>query len=172
MMKKIVLGSMLLGTLVSSAFSGNMGYVWMPSRNLAYDVIDYADSTSEYIVKADLKKGLPDINSIIRIEANNRMYLDFSLIQNISKEFLALMQEGKCERMQGMFSVFMLNKDKYCSVDNFLERIKSEYPKDEPLYYPLPHPIKAKVLGYVELQAGVFVLVEQKEMLSNKTKDK
>ena len=171
-MKKIVLGSMLLGTLVTSAFSGNIGYVWMPSQSTAYDAINFADSTSEYIVKIDLKKGLPDINSIIRIEANNRMYLDLSLIQNISKEFLALMQEGKCERMLGTFSSFMLNRDKYCSVDNFLERIKSEYPKDEPLYFPLPHPIKAKVLGYVELQAGVFVLVEQKEMLFNNTKDK
>ena len=166
MMKKIVLGSMLLGTLVTSAFSGNIGYVWMPSQSTAYDAINFADSASEYIVKIDLKKGLPDINSIIRIEANNRMYLDLSLIQNISKEFLALMQEGKCERMLGTFSSFMLNKDKYCSVDNFLERIKSEYPKDELLYFPLPHPIKAKVLGYVEFKAGVFVLVEQKEMLS------
>lgn len=171
MIKKMMMGLVLLCTLVSSAFSGNMGYIWMPSRNLAYDVISYTDSTSEYILKADLKKGLPDVNSVIRIEAQNRMYFDFSLIQNISKEFISLVREGKCKRMQGMFSVFMLNQDKECSIDSVLEKMKSEYPKDELLYFSLSNPIKAKILGYAEFQAGVFVFVEQKESIRNEKKD-
>lgn len=174
MMKKILLCAIFLCIYLSSAFAGNMGYIWMPSRNLAYDVINYADPESQYILKTDLKKGLPDINSIIRIEAKNRMYFDFNLIQHITKEFTYMVKEGKCSDLHGSFSNFMLNREnKYqgCSIDSVLEEAKNIYRRDEPLYFILKYPIKAKVLGYVEFNAGVFVLVEQKELLRDEKKD-
>lgn len=174
-MKKMMMGLVLLCTLAISAFSGNMGYVWMPSRNLAYDVINYADPESQYILKADLKKGLPDINSIIRIEAKNRMYFDLNLIQHITKEFTYMVKEGKCSDLNGSFSNFMLNQENTyqgCSIDSVLDQTKSIYRKDESLYLILKYPIKAKVLGYVEFNAGVFVLVEQKELIRDEKKDK
>lgn len=175
MMKQIMMGAFLLCTLASSAFSGNMGYIWMPSRSAYYDAISYGDVNKDYILKEDLKKGLPDVDSIIRIEAKNRMYFDFNLIQHISQEFNTMVKDGKCSDLSGSFSNFMLNEsseNKECLVDSVIDQIKGEYRKNELLYSALEYPIKAKILGYVKFKAGLFVLVEQKELLREEKKDK
>ena len=174
MMKKMLVCLVFLFTFVSSAFSGNMGYIWMPSRSAYYDAISYGDVNKDYILKEDLKKGLPDINSIIRIEAKNKMYFDFNLIQHIAQEFNTMVKDGRCSDLSGSYSNFMLNESsiKECSVDSVIDQIKGEYRKNELLYSALEYPIKAKIIGYVEFQAGLFVLVTQKELLREEKKDK
>jgi hypothetical protein len=175
MMKQIMMGAFLLCTLASSAFAiGGAGYVWISTiGSLTYDDINYGNSRVAHVLTVDPKKGLPNINSIIVIEPRNRFFIDFNLIQNISNEFISLVKEGKCDKMKGTFSNFMLNETKECSVDSVIEQIIDQYPKDEVLYFDeLKYPIKAKVLGYVEFRAGVFVFVQVMEVIKEEKKDK
>lgn len=167
-MKKIVqvfLGLMLAGAF-SSVLAGTMGYVWVLSRSHYYDDFSYANYELNYVLRADHKKGLPDVNSIIRIEPKNKLFIGFDFIQNITNDFMSLVKNGKCEDLRGAFSYFMLNGDNECSLDSVVKKVQIEYPHKN--IFEIKNPIKAKVLGYVEFQAGVFVLIEQLEVIKEK----
>lgn len=165
---KVMFGLVLLCFISSGAFANNYGYFWISTGgSLDYDDINYADSEIEYLLKAEFRKGVPNVNSIIRVEPKNRMYMDFSLIQDISKEFTSLMKQEKCgDGKKGMFTGFMTNYgSKECTVDIVIQNIKNNYMENESLYFDLKYPIKARVLGYVSFGYGMFVLVEQVEVL-------
>jgi len=166
--ERLFLVLMLVGTF-SSAQARNVGYVWILSRSHYYDDFSYANNELKYILRADHNKGLPDVNSIIRIEPKNKLFIGFDFIQNITNEFMSLVKSGKCEDLSGAFSYFMLNGDNECSLDSVAKSVQIEYPHKN--IFEIQHPIKAKVLGYVEFDAGVFVLIEQIERIEEK-KDK
>jgi|GEM_PF-5303604 len=174
MMKKMMMGLVLLSTLVSSAFAiGGTGYVWISTGGqLYYDEVSYTNNETAYVLKADKEKGLPNINSIIRIESKNRIYHNFTFIQDMSKEFIALMINKQCESMRGSFGSFMLNQNKECSVDNVIEQIKKEWFNRDESYSTFELPVKAKVLGYVKFRVGVFVFVQVMEVIKEEKKDK
>lgn len=169
---KLLFGLTMICCISTSVFATNYGagYIWISTGgNLYYDDI----GMHENILRADYKKGLPAINSIIRIEPKNRMYSDFNLIQDISKEFVSLLKEKKCGNWKGSFSGYMLNiGSKECLVDNVIDKLKNNYPKHERLYFENKYPKKARVLGYVEFRTGVFVFVQTTEVLKNEVKDK
>lgn len=163
-MKKIVqlvLGLMLTGTF-SSALAGSMGYVWILSGGY-YDRINYS-SQFKYLLGSEMKK-MPNVNSIIRIEAKNRIYADFNKIQDITQTFKRDIDDETCADGIGAFTAFMLGLNKGCSVDSVAIRHKD-------VYVDLSQPIKAKVLGYVEFNAGRFILIEQLEVINDNLKDK
>ena len=167
--------TLLLCTLVSSAFAiGGTGYVWISTGGeaLFYDEVSYANNEMAYVLKVDKAKGLPDINSIIKIEPKNRLYHNLTFIQNISKEFVALMINKQCDNMRGSFASFMLNQNKECSVDNVIEQLKKEWFNKNESYSTFTHPVKVKVLGYVEFGVGVFVFVQVMEVIKEDKKDK
>lgn len=175
MMKKTMMGVVLLCTLASSAFAvGGTGYIWISTGGeaLTYDEVSYVNPETAYSLKVDKAKGLPNINSIIRIEPKNRLYHNFTFIQDISKEFMSLMINKQCENTRGSFGSFMLNQNKECSVDNVIEQIKKEWYNKNESYYDFKHPVKAKVLGYVEFRVGVFVFVQVMEVIKEEKKDK
>jgi len=155
---------MLAGTL-SSALATNIGYVWIASRGLYYDQINYGDPKLNYVLKADYKKGLPTINSVIRIEPKNKLFIGFESIQEITQIFKKYIDNGTCLDGVGAFTAFMLSLNEGCSVDS----IQTEYSHKR--IFEIENPIKAKVLGYIEFKAGVFVLIEQIERIEEK-KDK
>lgn len=161
--KKLFLGLLLLGSLSSGAFAKDYGYFGVAGSMGYYDDIDLGDDKTKYLLTAD-RKGVPDINKIIRIEAKNRMYRDLSTIQDISKEFSTLKKQKVCDNARYAFSVFMTNEHPDCSVDNLIKKIETG-PKGEGIYFELTDPIKAKVLGYIVLKNGLFILVEQIEVL-------
>lgn len=163
---KWVFGLILLSYMSSSAFAvnGGTGYIWMPSLIGYYDAINYVGEEVSHIPKADLNKGLPEINSVIKIEPKNKMYNDLSMIQDISKEFRNLVKQKKCENAKGSFSSFMANGTSECSVDNVVKNMENTY-INENLYIELIAPVKAKVLGYVPLKEGLFVLIQIIEVI-------
>lgn len=163
--KQLFLGLLLLSSLSSDAFAKDYGtgYVWIAGANYGYDSIDYADDKTKYVLKADLKNGLPDINSVITIEAKNRIYYDIRIVQAISKEYLVLLKEKKCESGLGSFTSFMTNSSSLeCTVDSVLKNVKTDYVLSDifSLYNELLSPRKAKVLGYVFIGQGVFMTVQ------------
>ena len=76
--KKLFLGLLLLCSLSSGAFAKDYGYFWVAGARGFYDDINMGDDKTKYLLTAD-RKGVPDINKIIRIEAKNRMYWDLSV---------------------------------------------------------------------------------------------
>ena len=166
-MSKLLFGLMMLCCVSSGAFANNYGYFWISTGgSLYHDYINYADSEIEYLLKAEFGKGVPNVNSIIRVEPKNRMYMDLSIIQDISKEFTLLIKQEKCGDGKGIFTSFMTNYgSKECTVDSVIQNIKNNYMKNESLYFDLKYPIKARILGYVSFGYGMFVLVEQVEVL-------
>lgn len=157
-MKKIV--QVFLGLMLAGAFSSAsaMGYVWILSGGY-YDRINYMPE-AEYLLGYHMKK-MPDVNSIIRIEAKNRIYFDFNKIQDITQSFKKM---NDCAEGVGSFTAFMLSLNEGCSVDSVVIRYQDAYTD-------LSEPIKARVLGYVKFNVGVFVLIEQIERIEEK-KDK
>lgn len=162
--KKLFLGLLLLGSLSSGAFANAYGYFWVAGTIGYYDDIDYADDKTKYVLKPEFNKGVPDINKIIRIEAKNRRYIDLSTIQDISKEFSFLLKQKICGNGRYSFTAFMTNDYPDCSVDNFIKKIETG-PKGEGIYFELTDPIKARILGYVRVENGLFILVEQIDVL-------
>lgn len=158
---RLFLGLMLAGTF-SSALAGTMGYVWVLSGGY-YDHINYS-SQFKYLLGFEMKQ-MPNVNSIIRIEAKNRMYADFNKIQEITQTFKNYINNETCVDGIGAFTAFMLNLNRGCSIDSVVIR-------HQDIYVDLSKPIKAKVLGYVEFNAGRFMLIEQLEVLDNNKKDK
>ncbi|KLD96373.1 hypothetical protein [Aliarcobacter butzleri] len=163
--KKVFLGVLLLCSLSSGAFANAYGYIWVAGTMGYYDDIDYGDDKTNYVLKPEFNKGVPDINKIIRIEAKNRMYWDLSTIQDISKEFSTLKKQKICDNARYSFSVFMTNEHPDCSVDNFIKKIEIGPTKGGGIYFELTNPIKARILGYVAVDFGMFMLVEQIDVL-------
>jgi len=161
--KKLFLGLLLLGNLSSAVFAKDYGYFWVAGAMGYYDDINWGDDKTKYILSAD-EKGVPDINKIIRIEAKNRMYRDLSTTQDISKEFSFLLKQKICGNGRYSFTAFMTNDYPDCSVDNLIKKIEIS-PNGGGIYFELTDPIKAKVLGYIVLKNGLFILVEQIEVL-------
>lgn len=168
-MKKLFLGLLLLCSLSSDVFAGlitrhfGTGYVWIAGANYGVDDIDYGNDELKYVLKADSQKGLPEINSIITIEAKNRIYYDLRVVEAISKEYLILVKEKGCESGLGSFSFFMTNIDSSgCTVDAILKNIKTDYVLSDifSLYNELSSPRKARVLGYVFVAQGAFMTVQ------------
>ncbi|ADG93184.1 hypothetical protein Arnit_1528 [Arcobacter nitrofigilis DSM 7299] len=166
---KFIIGLTLLLSFSSNVFAKNIGYVWLLSGSRYYDKINYGNSDYNYLLGMNFGKTLPDVNSIIKIEPKNRIYFGFSFIQDITTNFLDLVENGKCPKEGGAFSNYMLNiKSDECLVDKVVGKIKRKYGyhhKNFNSYYELQDPIKAKVLGYVIFKAGMFMLVEQTELL-------
>lgn len=160
---KVMFGLVLLCFISSGAFANNYGYFWIAGANFYYDDINYADTEMEYVLKTD-KKQVPDVNSIIRIEAKNKMYSNFQVVNDISKEYVSLVKQQKCGNGRFGFTSYMTNYVPECSVDNVIKNIKNNY-IDGDLYFELKSPIRAKVLGYIPFGYGMFVLVEQVEVL-------
>ncbi len=92
------------------------------------------------------------------------MYWDLSTIQAISKEFSTLQKQDNCDNARYAFTVFMTNEHPDCSVDNLIKKMEKS-PNGGGIYYELPNPIKARVLGYVPVDFGMFMLVEQIDVL-------
>lgn len=166
---KYIIGLALLLSFSNNAFAVNIGYVWIQGAGY-YDSINYGRDDWAHIPK--FEKTLPDVNSIIRIEAKNIMYFDFNIIQDISAGFISLIDEGKCENVTGEFNNYMLNENKKCSVNKVISTLqKNKYKNFSPfLYSEMKYPIKAKVLGYVTFEAGMFIHIEQTELLEWKNK--
>ncbi|MCG3691567.1 hypothetical protein [Aliarcobacter butzleri] len=171
--KKLFLGLLLLCGLSNDVSAAGLitqyfgtGYVWIAGANRGVDDINYGDDELKYVLKANPKKGLPEINSIITIEAKNRVYYSIGLIEAISKEYLKLVKENKCETSKGAFTAFMTNTDSYgCTVDTVLKNIKIDYVPDDmytfnSLYNELSSSRKARVLGYVFVSQGAFMTVQ------------
>ena len=171
---KVMFGLVMLCFMSSELFAANggSGYVWISTGgNYAYDSINYADSELDYVLKADLNKGLPEINSVIRIEAKNRIYHDIGFIEQISKEYLSLLKSNKCEGGLGSFTSFMTNYGlEECTVNYFIGKVKKEYVLNDIFTFnpELILPVKAKVLGYVSVEQGVFVFVQIIEVIKEK----
>lgn len=161
--KKVFLGVLLLCSLSSGAFAKDYGYFWVAGAIGYYDDINLGDDKTKYLLKAD-QKGVPDINKIIRIEAKNRRYIDLSTTQDISKEFSTLLEQKICGNGRYSFTAFMTNDYPECSVDNLIKRMEKS-PIGGSIYAELTDPIKAKVLGYVRVEKGLFMLVEKIEVL-------
>ncbi|MCG3696016.1 hypothetical protein L5F39_00200 [Aliarcobacter butzleri] len=162
--KKVFLGVLLLCSLSSGAFANAYGYIWVAGTMGYYDDIDYGDDKTNYVLKPEFNKGVPDINKIIRIEAKNRMYWNLSTIQDISKEFSTLLEQKICGNGRYSFSAFMTNDYTECSVDNLIKRMEKS-PIGGGIYFELTNPIKARILGYVAVDFGMFMLVEQIDVL-------
>lgn len=162
---KLLFGLMMLSCVLSDVFAKDFGtgYIWIAGTNKGFDSINYIDLETEYVLKADLNKGLPDINSVIKIEPKNRIYYDIRVIEAISKEYLFLTKNNKCESGLGSFTAFMTNNGpKECTIDNLLKKIKNDYLENDisDTYNEFTLPIKAKVLGYVFTSQGTFMTVE------------
>jgi hypothetical protein len=160
---KLMLGLVLLCCISSGAFANAYGYFWIAGANFYYDDINYADTEMDYVLKAD-KKQVPDVNRIIRIEAKNKMYSNFQVVNDISREYVSLVKQEKCGNGRFGFTSYMTNYVPECSVDNAVKNMKNNYIGGD-LYFELTFPIKAKVLGYVPFGYGMFILVEQIEVL-------
>ncbi len=175
-MKKInrlLVGFVMLCFMSSEVFAlnGGSGYVWISTGgNRAFDSAENLVSEIDYVLKADLNKGLPEINSVIRIEAKNKIYHDIGFIEYISKEFISLMKENKCESTNDSFTGFMTNYDNECSVNNVEKKVKKDYVYNDIFTFnpELILPVKAKVLGYVSVEQGVFVFVQIIEVIKEK----
>jgi len=168
---KFIVGFTLLLSISNEALAGNIGYVWILSIGKTYDDIGI-NPKHAYILRPHKSTIMPEVNSIIRIEPKNRIYWDLGSVQDITDSFISLIKEKKCPNMKGTLRVYMLNEDEQCSVDKVIDKIEEStygslyYPRSASrLFYELRNPIKARVLGYVGFKAGVFVLIEQIEVL-------
>ncbi|MDN5105192.1 hypothetical protein O8C79_07805 [Aliarcobacter butzleri] len=173
-MSKLLISIIFLSTIVSNSFAGAYGYVWILTDSGYYDEINYARDEYKYLLgykEIMDRKPIPSINSIIQIEAKNRLFSDFNIIQTLSKEFF-IKEECKKSHLGGGFSNMMLYPDEKCSVVNILENLKDSKDKffKNIFYNELPCPIKARVLGYVRFDAGTFALIEQIKVMCEKDK--
>ncbi|MBI3873654.1 MAG: hypothetical protein HY307_01340, partial [Arcobacter sp.] len=109
----------------------------------------------------------------IKIEAKNKMYPNIQIINDISKEFISLVKQEKCGNGRYGFTSFMTNYMPECSVDTVIKNMKNNYLGGD-LYFELKYPINARVLGYIPFGHGMFMLVEQIEVIKDKNikKDK